>query len=415
MLHELPPFQVERVLGMVKGHREGKTFVEGVSPSVPRSMRTAIEEYLRDRERDQNSFDNVVLHARSPLKKLYASLRIKPGAYAQMVLFDNDPPEGSRLRTLKEIARATEPAEQARLIVEQRIPYRVASSVIKQMTPSVIAALVNSMSPQEVINNLSSLKKRGAMDNADLRKMIETKLEAGKSDKRVSGLKTREALKAAQLDEDMAKKVEAVGDHQIKSKAKIKRATALHIDKSGSMTVAIEVGKQIAAIIAPVCEAGLYVYAFDTMAYPVSAKGVELSDWEKAFKGIIAGGGTSCGVALQTMLKKQQRVEQIIMVTDQGENTAPYLLNVLKDCTAQFGVMPDMIIVNVGSHSNHLETQLDREHIQCDTFTFKGDYYSLPSLLPLIAGGTRLDLLNSIMEFPLPERKAKKLAVSAAP
>ena len=49
LLQKLPPYQVERVLKMVKGHEESGIWIEGVSPSVPRSFRTAVEEYLHDR------------------------------------------------------------------------------------------------------------------------------------------------------------------------------------------------------------------------------------------------------------------------------------------------------------------------------------------------------------------------------
>src|SRR5262249_41352538 len=154
--------------------------------------------------------DNVVMHARKPLKALYASLRIKPGEYAQQVLFDNDPPADSRLFVLKQLAKTEDPAEQARLIVENKVPYRVAVSGLKHVTPSVLAALVAAMSPQELLNNLASLKKRGAMDNKDLRELIEAKLQQAKTDKRVSALKTREAVKSADLDEEMTRKVEAV-------------------------------------------------------------------------------------------------------------------------------------------------------------------------------------------------------------
>jgi hypothetical protein len=36
------------------------------------------------------------------------------------------------------------------------------------------------------------------------------------------------------------------------------------------------------------------------------AQGKELSDWEKAFKPLCISGGTSIGVALETMRQKQQ-------------------------------------------------------------------------------------------------------------
>ncbi len=87
------------------------------------------------------------------------------------------------------------------------------------------------------------------------------------------------------------------------------------------MSVAIELGKRIGALVSSVSAQALYVYAFDTIAYPIEAAGADLAAWEKALKGITAGGRTSCGVALETMRRKKQYVEQIIVVTDEGENT----------------------------------------------------------------------------------------------
>ncbi len=405
MLEKLPPYQVERILHIIKGQKQGGKFVSGIAASVPRSFRTAVERYLRERERNPEVFDSVVFHARKAMKTLYSSLRIKPGEYAQKVLFDNAPPPGSRAFLLKQIAHMTDPSEQAQALVENRIPYRVAVSVLKGVTPSVLVALVSAMSPQEVINNLAGLKRRGAMDNPDLRGLIEDKLEKAKSDKRVSALKTRKAMEAANLDQDMAKRVEAVGDVQVKSKGRIKRATALLIDKSGSMEQAIEAGKQVASITAPICESDLYVYAFDTVAYRIKAKGSELSDWEKAFKGIRADGGTSCGVAVKNMEKEKQRVEQIVMVTDQEENNTPFLADAYRDYSAALGVAPSVVIVNIGRHSDYLVSRLKPLGVEVDMFDFSGDYYSLPNLIPLLAGGTRLELLMEILEYPLPSRQ----------
>ncbi len=409
MLEKMPPYQVERVVRVVKGHRTGKTFVPGIAGSVPRSLRSAIKHYLDGRERDQRAFDSAALHARKSLKTLYASLRIKPGDYAQKVLFDEKPPEHSKLFALKQIAASTDPTEQARLIVENKIPYRVASSVIKNLTPAALVAIVSVMTPQEVINNLASLKKRGAMDNADLRSLIESKLESGKTDKRVSALKTRQAMAAANLDDDMARKVEAVGDHQVKSKGKIKKSTALLIDKSGSMEEAIAVGKQVASLVAPICEADLYVYAFDSMAYEIKAKGAELSHWEKAFHGIKAGGNTSCGVSVEMLRRNKSLVEQIVMVTDQGENANPLFAAAMKSYAETMNLMPSVIIVNVGKFSDAVERSLKGTDIEVDTFTFKGDYYSLPNLIPLLCSGTRMELLMDIMNYELPRRQEKKL------
>jgi hypothetical protein len=191
------------------------------------------------------------------------------------------------------------------------------------MTPTVLLALVEVMSPQELINNLAALQRRGAMENPDLKAAIEDKLEAAKTAGRVSAFKAEEAMKAAPLSTEVRRKLEQVADSQVKARGAIKRPTALLVDKSGSMQVAIELGKRIAAMISAICENDLFVYAFDTMAYPIDRSQGDLAAWEKSFKGIAAGGGTACGAPLELMIRKKQYVEQIIMVTDEGDNTPP--------------------------------------------------------------------------------------------
>ena len=89
------------------------------------------------------------------------------------------------------------------------------------------------------------------------------------------------------------------------------------------MHEAIELGKRIGAMVSAICESDLYTYAFDTMAHEVTATGDSMADWERAFQGITAGGATSCGVALKYLERKKQYVEQIIMVTDEEQNTPP--------------------------------------------------------------------------------------------
>ena len=240
-----------------------------------------------------------MLVARKALKRMYALLHVAPGERAQKILFDEEPPADSRLFALKELARAESPADQARAIVEHAIPYRVAATVVKQMTPTVLLALIERMSPQELINNLGALRRRGAFDNPDLKALIEAKLQEAKTAERVSAFKAEEAMKAADLSDDVRRTLEEVADAQVKAKGRIDRPTALLIDKSGSMSVAIELGKRIGALVSSVSAQALYVYAFDTSPTRSRRPAPTWPRWEKALKGITAGGGTSCGVALE--------------------------------------------------------------------------------------------------------------------
>lgn len=388
--------------------KEAATVTEefGLFRNVPRAMKTEVKRYLREREANADRFDGAVLHARRAMKRLYALLHIKPGLRAQQILFDGKPPADSRLSALRALAKAAKPADQARAIVEHRIPYRVAASVVRQMTPAVLVALIEQMSPQELINNLGSLRKRGAMDSKDIREMIESKLKLAKTDERVSALKAQQAIQSAGVSTEIQRELEDVADTQVKAKGRITRPTALLIDKSSSMNVAIELGRQIGAIVSAVCESDLFAYAFDTLSYPIDSGGQDLASWGRALEGIRACGATSCGVSLVAMTKAKQKVDQIIMITDEGHNTAPHFVASYRAYCDAVGTAPSIYIVRTPRGSNLLERQCRDAGIEVDVFQFDGDYYSLPNLVPMLSRPSKLELLMEIMQYKLPVRRA---------
>ncbi|MBW4539448.1 MAG: VWA domain-containing protein [Myxacorys chilensis ATA2-1-KO14] len=397
MLQEFPPYQVARVVDFMKQHRN----------KLPRSARTAVQRYLKVRESNPVLFDRAALRGRKAMKHLYASLHIKPCERANAILFRDQPPVGSLADVLKQLAKTESAAEQARLIVEFKLPYTIAIGAVKQLTPTVLVALINSMSPQEVINNLKSLKAKGTMDHPEVKALIDAKLDEATKSGRVAAFKAQVAADAADLDSDTVARLEKVTNEQVKRRGVISRPTALLVDKSGSMENAIALGKQLAALISGITQANLFVYAFDTIPYPVTAQGKELTDWERAFQHIKASGGTSIGCALETMRKKRQVVDQIIIVTDEGENAAPYFGEVYKTYCRELAIMPNVVIVRVGGHYDWLESQLKGQQAPVETFTFAGDYYSLPNLVPLLTRPSRLDLLMEILDMPLPARSDK--------
>ena len=464
LLRQLPPYQVARVLDFVSGRKTTRKVVEKAGPAakngkakdgkakkgnraakgkpaaapdgatkapvevkvktvtesfglfrnVPRSMRTEIGRYLREREADADWFDGTVLQARKSLKRLYALNHVKPAERAQRILFDEDPPADSRLFALRQLAKADSPEAQARAIVQNAIPYRVAATVVRQMTPTVLAALVSRMSPQELINNVGSLAKRGAMDVPELRALVEQKLEQAKSGpgaERVSAFKAAKAIEAAGagVSPELKAKLEQVTDARVKAKGRISRPTALLIDKSGSMTLAIDLGKRIAAMISAVCERELYVYAFDTIAYPIERPfgpaGADLAAWERSLAGIPAGGGTSCGAALEAMRVRQQYVEQVILVTDEGDNSAPAFVPALQKYREAMRADPSVLIVRTPQAFDTVERACRAAGAMVDVFQFAGDYYALPNLIPLISRPSKLELLIEIMAYPLPQRR----------
>lgn len=115
-----------------------------------------------------------------------------------------------------------------------------------------------------------------------------------------------------------------------KAKGRITRPLALLVDQSGSMELAIDLGKHLGVMISAICESDLFVYAFDTMAYPIDRAGDKLADWEKSLAGITANGMTSCGVAVEMLRRNRHCVEQIVIITDEEENEPPFFVDALQ-------------------------------------------------------------------------------------
>jgi|HigsolmetaAR201D_1030396.scaffolds.fasta_scaffold18204_2 hypothetical protein len=393
LLQKLPVHMVARALDHAK-QTIGK---------VPRMFKSAITAYLRDLEQNVERFDRAAMRNRNDLKHLYASLRIAPSKRAQAILFDDQPPEDSSLYMLKQLARSKEPAEQAKLIVEHRIPYPIAVGALTTLSPAVLVALVDVMTPQETINHLASLKKRGAFDHPELKQLIEEKIQAAQTDRRVSTLKATRALAHVALDERTEELLTNVTDQRVAQIAQISRPTALFVDKSSSMSEAIEVAKELAALVGAICS-DFVVLAFDDACYEVRASGTERSAWEKAFRLIRANGSTSIGAPLAKLTAERKYVEQLVIITDMQENTAPLFHDAYARYVAELGIGPDVMIVAVGGQSRRFEKNLKDHAIPHTIWVFDGDYYALPNLLPLLAMPNRAEMVAQIMAVPLPQR-----------
>ena len=428
------PFMKSRILGFVKGKnvrirkktgeqlkRGKKTFdkyvneyVEvGLKVPVPTVFKTEVKNYLRWLESDPVRYDSVVMRNAKDLKNLYKRIQLKPSPRAQAILFDKKYPEDSKLNIFKEIQKAS-PKTAAKLIVENKIPYTVAVGLIDKMTPTILVALINNMSPQEVVNNVAALEEQGAYKNASVKKLIEEKLTLASKSRKVSTLKSQVAKKTGRIkDEDIQKKLDDVSDAQVKKRGAIKDRVGIFVDKSMSMTSAIDVGKRIAAMVGGATLNLPTVMVFDSIARELKTKSNTLSGWEEAFKGVYSGGGTSVGSALALAFRCNILLDTIVIVTDCEELRVPIFAVEYLKYTKNTGLNPRIIIVGVrgydGRIDERLQMSLDREGIEYEFYTPEGDdYFGLPGLLPLLSQSSKMDLIYSILEYPLLKRKAYK-------
>lgn len=392
LIQFLRVYQVERVI----------RYVREVLHYPTRSLKTAVRLYLQRRENQKEWFDESVIRNKHSLKKIYASLHIKPGERAERILFRNDPPSDSRVYALKLLQKnRNNPDIQARLILENHIHFTTAMGYIKIFTPSVLFALLSMMTPQQVINNMEFLRKRGAMNSITMRKVIEEKLKHGVNESRVNDFKTLAALSRFRADEDMAGKLLEMTNDRLRKKGRITVPTAIFVDKSGSMDSCIEIGKLLATMCSSISDSDLYVYAFDSFYFEVKNDGGGFQSWMNAFKRIRATGATAIGAPFKDLMDKRE-VEQILVISDGEENCKPYFAEMLEKYESWTGKECRVIFLKVSEKQTPLETSMKGREMT--VIPFNGDYYSLPNVIPLLCSAGNFELVNEIMSRPLYER-----------
>ncbi|NDD28799.1 MAG: hypothetical protein EB084_11090 [Proteobacteria bacterium] len=389
LMQRLRVYQVSRVVKYVREtlHFNG------------RALKRAVEAYLRRREAHEAWFDECVIRDRHNLKGLYASLHIKPSARAAQMLFDETPPSDSRVAQARALARlAEDPAAQARLIVEHHIHYTTAIGAVKHYTPMILFALVKVMTPPQIITNLAMLAKRGAFEHRETKALLDQKIREAVRENRVSDFKTVQALRAVGHDARISGNLLDTLQQRLRNRGRIEVPTALFIDKSASMEEALEIGKQLAILCSAVADHDLHVFAFDATAFEINPRTRDLRGWEEAFSPICANNATSIGAPFTRL--GDRRVEQIVVITDGEENTAPYFTPALREYEERVGVQCRIVVIRVGrsAAATPVETALKGREIT--VIPFRGDYYNLPNVVPLLCR-TPETLLNEVLEQPL--------------
>ncbi|OGZ87898.1 MAG: hypothetical protein A2561_01100, partial [Candidatus Staskawiczbacteria bacterium RIFOXYD1_FULL_32_13] len=245
-----------------------EAFQKGLRKKAPKDMKEAVRVFLKRLE-GSKSFDYVCVRQFNALKDLYASFHIAPSTLADLVLFKDTPPEGTMRYEMKAIAKLRDPLEWATRVVAADIPFSIAAGLSPiKLTPVHLVALINQMSAQELLNNLGALEERGAMENAEVKTLINTKLKKAKTSDKVDALKAQKAVQVLgeKLSSDVVENLTQVTDAQVSRTVAIKRRTILAIDASSSMDQAIGVGKELGAIIAPSCKSDFACVSFNDMA-----------------------------------------------------------------------------------------------------------------------------------------------------
>ena len=66
---------------------------------------------------------------------------------------------------------------------------------------------------------------------------------------------------------------------------------------------------------------------------------------------------------------------------------------------------PSVVFVKVGQATNTLERACTELGVAPQVFEFRGDYYALPNVVPLLTYPSLMEMVMEILNYPLPRRK----------
>jgi hypothetical protein len=296
-----------------------------------------------------------------------------------------------------------DPLEAAGTVIEKRIPFLVAYGALgnKLKDVSVLQALINSMTPVELVTNAKALETLGVGNSPVLRATMDAKIEeVGRS--RAGALKTAKAASATSgvLQEKLA----AAQERQLDALS-VQGDWLVLADRSGSMAHAMDLARQVAALLARVAAGRVHMVFYNQAPTYRDVTGKSLEEILAITRGLNAHGGTVPGVALAFARASKLTCDGIAMVGDGNENfgAVPPFVRELELYEQWQGKSVPLYLYRTKGDPATVANAAKAGGIDMTVFDLSSgniDYNSLPNLVATMRT-QRYSLLDEINEAPL--------------
>ena len=371
-----------------------------------------IAAYLHQKEQERG-WDHLAVQHRAVLKSLYSYTRTAPlSDRVRAVLFGFkgrgadkvklELPKGSVFEAVAGLKNMS-PVEAAGAILKFKIPFLIASGALgeKIKETDLLVALIDRMSPTELVTNTKMLEKLGLKTNPAVRGAFEKAMEKAAKSK-ANTLKTTQAVESVQ-DETLKEKLRGLQAKQAAAAGGPEGDWLVLVDRSPSMEKSIDYGKAVAAALTQFVKGKVWLVFFDSAPMTVDVTGLSLDQIKAATKHIRTGSATSIGVGLNRMLVEKVAVDGIAVVSDGGENTAPYFYDVYKKYSAFVDKDVPVYFYNMEGDHDRFTPSLNAAGIEVQEFDLrhgKADYYAIPNLVQSMRSN-QYSLVDEIMATPL--------------
>jgi hypothetical protein len=400
VLQDMPPHLALRVLELtrIKFAVDGKL---SNGAHYPTQLKNAFKKYILYREANPDMIRGIKNSGMGKkLIKMYKMLHMAPTDETAAILGWKQ--RGRNIKLDKIDFSNMEPSEIAEQIITKKMSPVIALSAIpeKSMNAVVAKALLKTATGNQAIILQNMFRTKGFLEIPEIKSLFDTKIKTA-----TTAVDRIDTL-SKNLTDDEKKTMSDVRSKVRKEQMGEIGKVFLHIDKSSSMSGAIEFAKESGSIIAECVNNpeknfnwGLFGSRGKTIKKPDS---FTKEDFYAALYGVKADeGATDCLGCYE--MSRQLGTDVDIFVTDQGHNVG-YLDKRLKDIHDKMGKPSAVVIVHFGSASSTaLKDAFEREGVPVSIMSPKSIRESaLVSQAIKTAIRGQMAVIDEIMDTPLP-------------
>ena len=234
-------------------------------------------------------------------------------------------------------------AEIVRIIADGKLPHEVVTGTVKQMSPAIWKALIPQMPKMALLRHLNALDRAGVLDSnkaAITDKMLNSKgmiLPASylKAFDKVSSGWAKDLLRQA-----LEKSFDAIPD--------IHGRTAIFLDISGSMSRDfVKTAAIFSLALFKKTEGNSIFWLFDDEFKDPGASRIDsiLTQADKVVR--MVGGYTDTGICVRELMRRKEKVDNIICITDEVQNSGSPFYAVLREYRRHMNPDTKAFIVDV--------------------------------------------------------------------
>jgi 60 kDa SS-A/Ro ribonucleoprotein len=329
----------------------GKVGCSSVSKEVRKFMNNLSEYHVlkyggKERGRGFNLRDMLLLS--HPTPKDAKQDAIFGYMIRDKVPLKKDCPQIFAFNKLKQARTCEEAIKQ---IEDGKLPFEIAfGSLSFKPGDDLWSAVVDQMPVFALLRNLNNLDKHGLIKAK--KELLKQRFDDAES-VRKSRIMPFEFYKAWEniKDESLKKMVAKALEHSMESLDKVYGKTSVQIDQSGSMGTDLRrVAMIFGYMIAKRSTKGSLVHAFNTGCEEIEDIGDSLPKFVENYRGLL-NGGTDTGCVVQDLLRKNLKVDNIVIFTDEQQNSGSSFYRVIRQYRSQVNPEVKVVIVDVSAYA----------------------------------------------------------------